>query len=252
MEFQEFRNELLRRVNELLPSGISAIYQQVQKNNNVFYTGLMLDLQEERGVSAVLYAEQLFECFQSGEALEHIAENVKNTFMDQKTPWPFEEIYTYEKVRDRVIYRLVGAEQNRERLTHEPHRRVLDMALCYAILFEKESEAEGLLSITDELLTEWGITEEMLYARAMENTVRLMGEEMGQLSDFCGEEETERTKPLRVLTNRHEFFGATAVLYSKKLREYAETIESNLYVIPISVHEMVVLPRMPEECDGLR
>ena len=45
-----------------------------------------------------------------------------------------------------------------------------------------------------------------------------------------------------VVSNKKNLFGASAILYSDYLEEWAEELECDLYVIPSSVHELLVMP----------
>lgn len=55
-------------------------------------------------------------------------------------------------------------------------------------------------------------------------------------------EESESSMPLYVLTNRERIFGASAMLYSDKVRKLAEELNTDLLILPSSVHEVLLLP----------
>ena len=45
-----------------------------------------------------------------------------------------------------------------------------------------------------------------------------------------------------VLTNREKRYGAAALLYSGQISELADQVESDLLILPSSVHEVLLLP----------
>ena len=45
-----------------------------------------------------------------------------------------------------------------------------------------------------------------------------------------------------VVTNSDKFFGATALFYPEMEKRIAEIVSGSYYVLPSSVHEMIVLP----------
>ena len=45
-----------------------------------------------------------------------------------------------------------------------------------------------------------------------------------------------------VLTNKAKINGASAMLYSDKIRELADSLQSDLIILPSSVHEVLLLP----------
>ena len=48
--------------------------------------------------------------------------------------------------------------------------------------------------------------------------------------------------PLYVLTNETQICGAACMLYPALLEEFAENVGKDLYVLPSSIHEVLLLP----------
>jgi hypothetical protein len=48
---------------------------------------------------------------------------------------------------------------------------------------------------------------------------------------------------LYVLTNESATNGATAICNDKKMREIAEMLDSDLIVLPSSIHEVIIMPK---------
>lgn len=46
---------------------------------------------------------------------------------------------------------------------------------------------------------------------------------------------------LYVMTNRSQTFGASCMLYDSTLEDFAESQESNLVILPSSIHEVLLL-----------
>lgn len=55
------------------------------------------------------------------------------------------------------------------------------------------------------------------------------------------EKDTERL-PMYVLTNRQKLQGAACMFYPNVLKNFAENIDRNLFILPSSVHEVILLP----------
>ena len=45
-----------------------------------------------------------------------------------------------------------------------------------------------------------------------------------------------------VLSNRERLYGASAMLYSHRLEALADNMDRNLFILPSSVHEVIILP----------
>ena len=92
--------------------------------------------------------------------------------------------------------------------------------------------------ITYEMLKDYGISEEQLHEQAIQNTVSLMsfedviGTEISEDSFFYG---------AMVLTNMDRCYGAAALWYKGAQQKLAEKMQGNFYVIPSSVHELILL-----------
>lgn len=48
--------------------------------------------------------------------------------------------------------------------------------------------------------------------------------------------------PMYVLSNRNRVEGAACMLYSSLFREFADAVNSSFYIIPSSIHELLLLP----------
>ena len=86
-----------------------------------------------------------------------------------------------------------------------------------------------------------------LYAVAQENMKKSMPELLVSMKDLL--EETTGLKmgedtylPMYVLTNQEKVYGAAAMLYSDQMKKLAERWQTDLLILPSSIHEVVLLP----------
>lgn len=54
-----------------------------------------------------------------------------------------------------------------------------------------------------------------------------------------------------VLTNEQKLYGAGCMLYEGVLEREAERLGADLYILPSSVHEVMLLPALPDERGAL-
>ena len=96
--------------------------------------------------------------------------------------------------------------------------------------------------------------------KAMENTPRLLPAQIQNLEELmfdmladCKEEELiaeikqefirEQNKtPMYVLTNRQKLLGAACMIYPHAIKDFAKRLEKDVYILPSSVHEVILLP----------
>ena len=166
----------------------------------------------------------------------------------------------YESVKDRIIYRLVSYERNRELLCQAPFVRVCDLAAVFCLAVKVEEAGWCSAVIGNEQVQEWGADVGELCGLAAENTPRLfpariksMREVMeGIAREHLGEEYREEfmeelfsspvVSPLYVISNETGNWGAAAVLYRGVLKGFSDQVERDLILLPSSVHEFLVIP----------
>ena len=112
----------------------------------------------------------------------------------------------------------------------------------YRVMKPEEDGSISTAIINDNLMEMIEIdSEEALHEIALRNTARLMGESVLSLGEG-----------VTIITNKSRILGATSLLYTKRLHEIAELAESDLFIIPSSVHEIMVLPIYEARVDFLK
>ena len=59
---------------------------------------------------------------------------------------------------------------------------------------------------------------------------------------FGSFEEEPSSPPLYVLTNQSHLNGASVLLYKNLLKELSDTIDESFYILPSSIHEIILVP----------
>lgn len=104
----------------------------------------------------------------------------------------------------------------------------------------------------------WGVSIEELYETAEVNTQRIEGSEIKNMMEIIGDIEEEENPeefnrdsymskfsdnvPMYVLSNKNWIEGASCMLYPNLLRDFADRIGSSFYIIPSSIHELIIIP----------
>ena len=261
MEKKKFEKEIETRMEEATGKRYEVRLKKITKNNGQVLTALQVRLKGERA-GALLYMEKPIELedvtLEEERLLDVAAEKVLG-FVRYGAEFPLseEEIDSFlfwEKARNQVVFRLINREWNERQLSEVPHRDYLDLAVVYSICFPRGKEGMYLGRVEHTHAALWGVTEEDLYQAALENTPRLLGEQMVAIEEalktMCpflpglGEEVEEGLTPpeLYVLSNRVGTDGASALLYAEQWKELAERKKTDLYLLPSSIHEILVMP----------
>lgn len=223
--------------------------QKVRKNNGVELTALIFP-REDIPATPTFYLENFYESYLdsgSGDpsSLLPMIRSHYERAEDSMSLIDVDKLYDYETMRDSVIYRLINYEKNAEILKDCPHIRVHDLALTFRSLVNFDEIAISSALITNEQMEDWGVTRSDLMMDADRNTRRIFPPEVYpiyQLLDDTDGKEPGEEPYMYVATNRKMLFGACAMLYQDLLEEFGRKTGGSFYVMPSSVHEVLLVP----------
>lgn len=245
-------NVFVEKIVDLLQSKMGEDYEvrvtKVTKNNDIQLTGVILMREEDR-ISPTIYLEGLYAEYQDGIPMERLAEKIISFYEDQMpdTDLNMDFFQDFEQVKDRIFYKLVSFEQNRRLLEKLPHYRWHDLAIIFYYAMEEEKFGKASITIHHHHLEMWGQSVNSLYRTAQGNMKKGMPELLMSMKDMLAKmaglhlgEETYI--PMYVLTNQKKLYGAAALLYSEGIKELADTWQTDLLILPSSIHEVLLLP----------
>lgn len=249
MKFMQFVNAVELVAKKKVSEDVSMEIHTVRKNNGNKRVGITIS---ECGcnISPTIYMEPLYVRYKEGRTIEEVAEDVIGIYRKVRVDrdMDIEFLKNYEHVRDRVVCKVINREKNAEVLEQIPHMKCLDLAVVCYVLMEIPKKGNATVMVDDEIRKMWRISEEELFRNACKNTERKLPSCFAHLKDMLkhvNEEEVEEMCeqiPLYVLTNETRSYGAVSMLYCKLLSHIAEEIGGSFYVIPSSVHEVLIVP----------
>ena len=154
-----------------------------------------------------------------------------------------------------IIMSLVNTGQNREMLGYMPHREFEDLSIIYKYVIDTRNPVESV-PVTVEMAERIGMGEEELFHAAVENTRRLFPPTTELLNDIIVEmfmdggfsEEAAREMgstiqtPIYCISNKRCINGAVSMLYGDVIHGLSEQLGGDLYIMPLSVHEVMAVP----------
>lgn len=252
MNYEEFKQAVEANILNYLPQeyqGYEAHVEPVYKNN-AKYDGLTLVKKSGKtNVSPTVYLQNAYEGYKV-EALESIMQNLADVLVRGFKERPVQSMEELSFSNDQIIFQLINREQNKERLQGIPHRDFLDLAIVYRYIIDIQENSTATILVTNELAKRNNLTEEELYELAMVNTKRIMPvfiQGMGKTLTELGFEDPELLDvldndcPMNIISNEIKSYGATSILYEEYLYELASKLESDLYILPSSIHECILL-----------
>lgn len=250
MEIKKFAEEMKLRLEKKICVVKEIHIQNVLKNNSVELTALIIK-EQGNSLAPTIYLDGFYNCYKNGADLDELAEGMLETYENNKMNKivNLDFIYKWELVKDSIVYKLVNTERNQGILDEIPHEEFLDLSKVFYLSLWY---GEGSMLIRKEHCAMWGITEEELIYIAEKNTPKLfpqylisMNEVMGELfENNMGKEAGEITEDFQmyILSNTSKRMGAAVVCYKNCLKMIAEKLQSDFYMIPSSIHEMLILP----------
>lgn len=253
MNMNEFGLKVQKAIESKLGEGYQVRLQEVAKNNGVILHGLLI-MEENRNISPTIYLNSFWEYYEKGIPFALIVERILQIY-EEDTPGDnidmsfFKE---FEKVKDQICFRLISAEKNAELLQKIPHIDYLDMAVCFYYAYRGDVLGNGSILIHNTHVEMWNTTVEELFELAKCNTPRIFPWEKTSMEDvvkeiageaLTGEEYQDFWDeiPMYVVSNKEHVHGAAVLLYQDVLKRLADEAMRNLYVIPSSIHEIIVL-----------
>lgn len=221
--------------------------QKVRKNNNVMYNGFIIQ-RKDSNISPTIYMDSFYEMYERGERIERIVERILQVYQNgtAKKPIDMSFFMNFAEVKDRIVYRIINVKRNKELLEEVPHILYLDLAICFYYAFYNEELGEGMIMIQNSHMDMWRTTHQELMKLATENTPKLFPPVFITLDTIIQnmhetkEEEWLAASGFYILTNRQKCQGAASVLYPEILEHIAEKLDGNFYVIPSSIHEVIL------------
>ena len=217
--------------------------KKVTKNNGTERIGLEY-LSDNDRIHPVLYMETYYDEFlKTGDMNTEIMYECLKIHSGESQQFTIDDFSDWEYVKDRIIFRLINRERNKEFLESHPHVEFgKEFAVIFAYVFD---DLGASVTVTDALADTWNKDADELFAAASENTPRIFQSELIDMDKMLSimldnREEFPNPIPMYVLSNRQRLHGASTILYFDFSSVF--DTESQLYLIPSSVHEWIVIP----------
>lgn len=258
MDYKEFVSAVEEKVNVYLEEGVCASLHTTVKNNGKRKRGIMV-VREGVNISPTIYLEEFYEQYKRGNSFDTVIKDVLR-FYDTVKPmnsWKGEFVHSYEEVKSRIVFQLINREKNQDMVSMVPCIPYLDLLIVFYVLLEVGTDGTAIMLVRNENVKEWGVCAESLFAVAQENARRLLPAEFSTMScivqDIIDAKERVTTNLLDinrgmeqdtmyVLTNKIRNLGAACMAYDHILEMIGTRLEENYYILPSSVHEVIIVP----------
>ena len=280
MTYDQFVNEVKENINRLLGNDVCVKNHKILKNNDIEMDAITI-ITRESNVSPTIYLKSYYEEYERGKTIGEISEEICNLYFENSSKIHFDvDIFRdFHMIKDKIVYKLINSKTNKKLLKDVPHLNFLDLSIVFYCMFDSEYLGSATALIHNIHMNMWGITVEELMKAAKMNTPRLLQYEIKEMNELireilvgdiqkvicenddrydvkCAEDDSNRVADqlmrdlteakeqisMYVLTNTRRMNGAACLLYDHVIDGFANEIDHDLYILPSSVHEVIIVP----------
>lgn len=252
MTYANFKTQIKNVILSYLPeefANATVEIQTITKTNDERKDGLIVR-KPNVNIAPTIYLKEIYKADTPfSDKIKEIADAIVEFSMD--TDFPMETIYDFEKVKDKILPRLLNANRNGNLKANCPHKILNnELMLVYTVQLTREAST----MITRQLMYMWNIDLTQLDAIAKAN----LKPKFSNIEDFLfginpelDVEFVNESKMIWVVSNATTTYGAANVL----CRPVMETVRENIgdfYILPSSVHEMILSAKLNGSADDFR
>ena len=256
MEYREFVEYIKMNAGYIAGEGGNITINHVIKNNGCEMDGLVI-MEKGKDIAPTIYLDSLYELYTNGENIKSIIRQIELIYEQNKNNVTFDVniLKHFDTIKDKIVYKVVNYRSNEKLLEQVPHKKILDLAVVFYCLLDNEYGRSATALIYNNNLKNWNVTIDDVYKAALKNTPDLLHSKissMAALFEKCGvnvdgdEVDLKDYVPsdMYVLTNESKLNGAACILYENVLYDFAQKLGADLYILPSSVHEVILLPKL--------
>lgn len=256
MEYKEFVEYIKMNAGYIAGEAGNITINHVIKNNGCEMDGLVI-MEKGKDIAPTIYLDSFYELYTNGENIKNIIRQIEVIYEQNKNNVTFDVniLKHFDTIKDKIVYKVVNYRSNEKLLEQVPHKRILDLAVVFYCLLDNEYGRSATALIYNNNLKNWNVTIDDVYKAALKNTPDLLHSKissMAALFEKCGVNVDGEEVDLKdyvpsdmyVLTNESKLNGAACILYENVLYDFAQKLGADLYILPSSVHEVILLPKL--------
>ena len=165
MNYQEFAGAVEKKMNYKMEGGMRANLYRTLRNNGTERLGIMMET-EGRNMSPTIYLEEFYMRYQKGETLDDIVKDIERFCQEARAQMPegVGMLERFERVHDKIVFKLINTGQNQELLRDVPNMPFLDLSIVFYVLLGINSKGTATMLVRNEHLKLWDVKVEDMKA----------------------------------------------------------------------------------------
>lgn len=259
MNYEIFKEVVKEKILDYMPPEYGKATVEILHTNKVnkVKDGLTIRVPDSN-VAPTVYLNDLFDEYEKTGDLQSIMVKTATLLDEASIKKPdFNTSLEAENVRDKIVFQLINTEQNKDMLSGMPHREFQDLSIIYRIAMKVDGQGVQSVMISNQVAEGIGMNEEQLFKLAAENTRRIFPPKVRSMNEIIREMfmkdgmpeeiaemmigEMPEDRIMWVISNEQGINGAISMMYEDQLHKLAETLETDLYIMPSSIHEVIAV-----------
>ena len=252
MDFNEFQNQILQEAKDRM-WGVQVEIRPVEKLQGESYTGLSIQ-PNDSPMAATLNLDTVYnQMVDQGKSFQEVADDLITHAADIIVDMPkidVNDITNYDQMKNTLVVQVIPTDRNAEMLADIPHKNIEDMSLVYRMQIDQNENGTSSVLITNAMLENYGVTVDQLHQDAMDAAVinnpatfRSMQEVLSDLMGMPADLMPPMDGPqMYVASVENSLNGAGVIAYPDFMNQVAEQVGGDFFVLPSSVHEVLVVP----------
>ena len=256
MTKNEFSDVITEKLKDRLGDDYEVKENSVLKNNGILMKGISV-LKKGSPAAPNLYIDAFYERYERGIGIDVLTDEILSLYMEN-SELPIgscDALKDFESAKNGMVYRLVNFEKNREMLKDSVYVPFMDLAMVVYYLFssDKWRNMSASVRIDNAMLERWKAGRDEVISAAQKNTPVLLPvttRSIGSVIEkYLGKRGFEGVSydmtmqiPMYIMTNETGVNGASVMAYPDVLHEFAKEFKKSIYIIPSSIHEIILIP----------
>lgn len=252
MDFNEFQNQILQEAKDRM-WGVQVEIRPVEKLQGESYTGLSIQ-PNDSPMAATLNLDTVYnQMVDQGKSFQEVADDLITHAADIIVDMPkidVNDITNYDQMKNTLVVQVIPTDRNAEMLADIPHKNIEDMSLVYRMQIDQNENGTSSVLITNAMLENYSVTVDQLHQDAMDAAVinnpatfRSMQEVLSDLMGMPADLMPPMDGPqMYVASVENSLNGAGVIAYPDFMNQVAEQVGGDFFVLPSSVHEVLVVP----------
>ena len=260
MNYEIFKEVVAEKFMDYMPEqyqGMRLRVEPVNKVNKVLDGITLVGSGAGRSVSPTLYINHMYEHYLETENLQEVLQSAARRMDMAFKEMPEVGDVNLEGAKDNIVFQVINTLQNEDMLRDMPHREFQDLSIIYRWVVKVDENGIQSSAIRNNLAEQLGMNEEQLFKCAVENTRRIFPPTVKSMNEVIREMfisdgmpaevadmmigEMPEDKMMWVISNDRGINGAGSMLYEDNLHKLAMKLETDLYILPSSVHECIAV-----------